>query len=385
MPPTVIDSNRGDDERDAVHRAVEALAKGKLVAFPTETVYGIAASALDESAVGRLLETKGRKQANPLALAIKNADEAESYCPNMSPLAQRLSRRCWPGPITLVLRGDHADGLARRFPSRVRQAVLPTGSIGLRVPDHRYILHALRLLPGPLVLTSANRSGNADALTAEEVVDALGDDVDLVLSDGRTKYAKPSTVVRVVDNRLAILRQGVMTESVVKRCASLIVLVVCTGNTCRSPMAQVLLQKRIADRLECSVAELEQRGIMVVSAGVAAARGVSASLEAVQAMEQRSLDLSAHESQPLTDVLVRFADVILTMTHGHRGAIVSRWPDAASRTALLRRDDGEIPDPFGGSLERYIYCADQIDAQMKEWMEPIDWESTPIFESGSGA
>jgi len=384
MPPIVIDPSRPDDEHDVVHRAVEALVKGKLVAFPTETVYGLAASALDESAVVRLLETKGRLQGNPLALAIENPNEAESYCPSMPPLARRLARRCWPGPITMVLRGDHADGLASQLPPRVRQAVLPGGTIGLRVPDHRYILHALRLLPGPLVLTSANRSGDADAVTAEEVIESLGDDVHLVLSDGRAKYAMPSTVVQVNDNRLAILRHGTMTESALKRCASLIVLIVCTGNTCRSPMAQVLLQRRIADRLDCAVEELEQHGVMVVSAGIAATRGGNASPEAVRAMEQRSLDLSAHESQPLTDVLVRFADLILTMTHGHRSAIVSRWQDVASRTAQLCRDDSEIPDPFGGPLERYVHCADRIDAQLEQWMEHIDWESAPDFEDVGG-
>lgn len=385
MPPNVIDPNRGDDERDAVHRAVETLSKGGLVAFPTETVYGIAANALDEAAVGRLLETKGRAPANPLALAIANPNEAASYSPELSPSARRLAHRCWPGPITLVLRGDHADGRAVQFPPLVRQAVLPAGTIGLRVPDHRYILHALRLLPGPLVLSSANRSGKTDAVSAEEVVDALGSDVDLVLSDGRAKYARPSTVVRVVDNRLAVLRQGVMTDSAVRRCASPIILAVCTGNTCRSPMAQVLLQKRIADRLRCSMAELEQRGVMVLSAGVAATSGGRASLEAVQAMEQRSMDLSTHASQPLTDVLIRFADIILTMTQRHREAIVSRWPDAASRTALLRRDGGDVSDPIGGPLVRYIHCADQMDAQLREWMEHIDWDSVPEFEDAGGA
>ena len=114
MPAVVIDLRHADDLRDVVHQTVQALAEGKIVAFPTETVYGLAASALDEQAVERLAAIKGRKQGHPLTLAIKSADEARDYVPDMSPLAQRLARRCWPGPVTLG---------CRRFP-------LPTASPG---------------------------------------------------------------------------------------------------------------------------------------------------------------------------------------------------------------------------------------------------------------
>ena len=109
MPPVVIDLRSAEDWRDVVHRAVQALAEGGLVAFPTETVYGLAASALDENAVGRLLAAKDRTVAKPLTLAIKSADEARDYAPDMCPLARRLARRCWPGPITLVLDDSHPE------------------------------------------------------------------------------------------------------------------------------------------------------------------------------------------------------------------------------------------------------------------------------------
>ena len=99
MPPVVIDVRNARDARDVVHRAVQALAEGKLVAFPTETVYGIAASALDEDAVNRLVAVKGRREGHPLTLAIKSADDAIDYVPGITGLARRLARRCWPGPI----------------------------------------------------------------------------------------------------------------------------------------------------------------------------------------------------------------------------------------------------------------------------------------------
>ena len=145
-------------------------------------------------------------------------------------------------------------------------------------------------------------------------------------------------------------------------------------------MTQVLLQKRIADKLGCSVGEVEDRGVIVRSAGVAGACGGGASAEAVRAMSQRALELSEHESQSVTDTLVRQADLILTMTRGHRDMIVGQWPDAAGKTSLLRRDGGDISDPIGGAAELYVHCADQIDTHLRDRMEDIDWESIPRFK-----
>jgi tRNA threonylcarbamoyl adenosine modification protein (Sua5/YciO/YrdC/YwlC family) len=107
MPPAVIDIRNVDDSRDVVHRAVQALAEGKLVAFPTETVYGVAASALDAGAVEKLVEAKGRQSGHPLALAVKSLDDARDYAPDMPALGERIARRCWPGPLTLVVDCKH--------------------------------------------------------------------------------------------------------------------------------------------------------------------------------------------------------------------------------------------------------------------------------------
>jgi protein-tyrosine phosphatase len=380
MTPVILDPASSDDERDAVHRAVQTLVEGKLVAFPTETVYGIAADGCNASAVRRLLDAKGRQAGNPLTLAVKSIDEVLDYCPDMPVVARRIGRRGWPGPVTLVLEAKHPDGLVQRLPDEVRAAVSPSGFVGFRVPDHRFILAALRLLPGPLALTSANRSGQPDAVNAEEVVQALGSDIDLVLSDGPSKYGHPSSVVRVVGNRLEMLRQGVVSESVLRRFASFMVLIVCTGNTCRSPMAQVLLQARIAARLGCTAGELEERGIMILSAGVSAGEGGPASPEAVQAMQQRGLDLTHHESRTVNDVLVRFADLVLTMTQGHRDALLAHWPEAAQKTALLGRDAGDVSDPVGGALQDYVECASQIDSHLERWSEQFDLSAIPSFE-----
>jgi protein-tyrosine phosphatase len=100
-------------------------------------------------------------------------------------------------------------------------------------------------------------------------------------------------------------------------------------------------------------------------------------------MRERGLDLTQHESQPLSDRLVRFADLILTMTRGHREAIAAQWPEAAARTELLCRGHGDVADPIGGPLEVYRRCAEQIDSHLAPWIRGLDFCSVPkMVESG---
>ncbi len=374
MPPIVIDIRNAEDARDVVHRAVQALAEGQLVAFPTETVYGLGASACRPDAVERLVQAKGRPGGVPFALAIKSAEEATDFVPDLSPLARRLARRCWPGPVTLVVDNQHKDGLTEHLPKPVRQLITPNGTIGLRVPANDTLLDVLRMLTGPIVLTSANRSGEPDAVSAEEVVQAVGADVALVLDDGPCRYGQPSTVVRVKNNHFELMREGVVGESTLRRLANVLVLFVCTGNTCRSPMAELLMRAQLAEVLKCNIEELESRGVIVMSAGVQAAPGCPPAQEAVQVMRERGLDLVRHEAQPVTEQLVRHADAIVTMTRNHRQAIVDRWPDAADRTMLLMPDNADVADPIGQTIGAYRHCATELAAGIQQHVEKLKRE-----------
>lgn len=360
MPPAVIDVRNAEDVRDVIHRAVQALAEGRLVAFPTETVYGIGASACLPEAVDRLRALKERDQQSPFALAIKSADEALDFVPDMEPLARRLARRCWPGPVTLVVDSHHRDGLAAQLPKKVRDVVSPNGTLGLRVPANEVMLDVLRMLAGPIALTSANRRGEPEAVTADEVRQSVGDHVALILDDGPCRYGQPSSVVRVHNGELKILREGVVAEGTLKRLASTMVVLVCTGNTCRSPMAELLMRQRLAKLKKCRLEELEDRGFIVRSAGLSAAAGCPASSESVEVMRELGLDLTRHEAQPLSEQVVRHADMILTMTAGHWQAIVQRWPSAADRTHMLMPGQVDVADPIGRSMDAYRHAAEQI-------------------------
>jgi len=368
--PSIIDlGGMGDDNRDAVHRAVQAVAEGKLVVVPTETVYCLAASGLNDRGVQRVTTLRG--STDPPLLALKNADDALDYVPQMPALAVRLARRCWPGPLTLRLQDDHPDSVVRRLPMTVRQAATVEGRIHLTVPLNPIVISMLRLLPGPLLLWPACKADRPEPVTTREVLEQFDGQVDLVLDDGRTRFAQPASIVEVND-QVRLIRGGVISEATLKRFASFMIVTVCTGNTCRSPMAEILLKKRLADRMGCKIEELEDRGVLVLSAGIAAMAGGRAAEEAVSTMQARGLDLGAHETQPLSDRVVRYADLIITMTRGHREAILAQWPDARDRVFLLSQDRGDVADPIGGPSELYRRCADQIDAFLAEWIERMD-------------
>ncbi|HIA18916.1 MAG TPA: hypothetical protein EYN70_05760 [Planctomycetaceae bacterium] len=323
-----------------------------------------------------MIEVKGRQEGHPFTLAIKNSLEAMEYVPDLSTVATRLARRCWPGPLTLVLPASHRNSQLKQLPEIVQQAVAPQDTVGLRVPSHPVILAALELSAGPFVLTSANSTGEPAANTADQVIEALGDQLDLILDDGPTQSSQASSVVAVENNQIRLLREGLLDPDTLKRLSSLVVVIVCTGNTCRSPMAAALFRQQIAQAHNCEPEELEEKGILVLSAGLAAGAGFPASQEAVDTVSQHGIDLSGHESQPITGRLVTVADLILTMTRSHRQAIVAQWPQAADRTHLLCRDNCDISDPIGAAPHVYQQCAEQLSKQLAHWIPDLDFSGT---------
>lgn len=176
-----------------------ALAAGGLVAFPTETVYGLGANALDPHAVARIFAVKGRPTDHPLICHIASADDLAPLVAEVTPLAQALADAFWPGPLTLVL---------------PRSAAVPdavTGgrdTVAVRVPDHPLALELLRAFGGPVAAPSANRFGRPSPTRANDVRDELGDTVDVILDGGPCAIGVESTVLDLTSNPPQVLRPG---------------------------------------------------------------------------------------------------------------------------------------------------------------------------------
>lgn len=186
-------------EATVLREAGRVLAGGGLVVIPTETVYGIAASALDPVAVARLRAAKSRPDTKPLPVMVGGAADIEVFAAEVPPLALELARRFWPGPLTLVLKA--ASGVGEFVEAG-------SGKVGLRAPDHRVAQGVLAAAGTPLVLTSANLSGEAPARTAREALEALGGRVDLYLDAGPCVLGEPSTVLDLTTEPPLILRAG---------------------------------------------------------------------------------------------------------------------------------------------------------------------------------
>ncbi len=339
-------------EPGVVEAARHALREGKLLVLPTETVYGLVARADDPAVVERVRRTKERPPTKPFARLVASTAAVEAETGPLPRTARALAERFWPGPLTLVLE--------------------PKGGgdpIGFRVPGLQFAREVVDC-GFPVLATSANRSGGEEPVTAADALAALGDRVDVAYDAGPALLARPSTVVSVGrSGSYEILREGWLSKDKIARALARTVLFVCTGNTCRSPMAEAIMKARLADRLKVKRDELERSGFTVRSAGTSAMPGGPAADQAVQVMAERGIELSAHRSRALTPALVDEAEVIYVMSSSHAHTIEEWFPEAASKVKLL--DPQGVPDPVGQSVERYRETADLLDQRIEEALDEL--------------
>jgi L-threonylcarbamoyladenylate synthase len=367
--PQWIDVSQADDVRDVIHRAVACLAQGGVVGLATETVYVVAACALNAQSVARVRALRRSGTNRPLTLLLKGPEEVTDWVPLISQVGRRMAWRLWPGPATLVFSSTVADGLYSRLPAEARLLISPDGDVALRSPAHPIVREVLRLLPGPLVIATADVPQHPVPSTAESLRGLSG--VDMVVDAGPTQYQNFATVVRIDENRWSIERQGVVDAATLAETSSLIILFVCTGNTCRSTMAEAICKVLLSRRLGCPIDELERRGFVVRSAGVAATNGVPAASNAVDVVRTMGGSLENHRSRRIAASFVRQADCIFAMTADHLEDLLGSMPDVESRAFLLDPAGGDVADPVGCDLETYRRTAATIESMLNERLDEL--------------
>lgn len=186
-----------------IAEAATTLNDGGLVAFPTETVYGLGADARNDQAVARIFAAKKRPQFNPLIVHVKDILAAENYAV-FDDRARALAARYWPGPLTLVLPRQEAGGV-----SLLATAGLDT--VAVRVPAHPGAQSLLSAFDGPIAAPSANASGEVSPTRAQHVAASLGSEVDLIIDDGPCVIGVESTIVGATEDTLGVLRHGAVT------------------------------------------------------------------------------------------------------------------------------------------------------------------------------
>ncbi|MFQ5501356.1 MAG: L-threonylcarbamoyladenylate synthase [Phycisphaerae bacterium] len=351
------------DSRDSpeITRAAKALSEGALIVFPTETVYGLAASAAVDTGIQRLRDIKSGDSTRPFTVHLARASDCEAYVPDISPMGRRFMDKAWPGPLTLIFNVEDPTSVPvyQRLSEPGAASIFAEKSVGLRFPDHPIAESLLKAAHVPIVATSANISGGSAPVDADRIMDDLGDRVDFVLDAGPTRYRKSSTIVACNGDGYRLIRAGVWDDRTIRRLSTLNILFVCTGNTCRSPIAEGQFKQMLAEKLGCVPEALPDKGILVQSAGSLGYSGSPVSRESVEVCQKRGVDISDHTSQGLTVELIHSADHIYAMATQHIDAIHTLVPTHRGKVVLLD-SEGDVSDPIGGSLDEYERVAEQI-------------------------
>ena len=194
--------------REDLEQAAALLRNGGLVGVPTETVYGLAGNGLDEAAVRRIYEVKGRPEVKPLALMVSGAEEMERYCEDVPQAAKALAERFWPGPLSIVLKAR----------TDVVPEIVRAGgeTVSLRCPDHAMTLQALKLAGIPFAAPSANPSGSPSPKTADEVLSYFNGQIDAVIDGGPCGLGRESTILDMSRVPYRILRQGALAAEEIR-------------------------------------------------------------------------------------------------------------------------------------------------------------------------
>jgi len=332
----VVKVNPQKPEEKHLLAAADIIRDGGLVIVPTETVYGIAANSASAQAIERLIRIKNRPQDKHFSVHIDEKEKLFLLAKDIPTSAFKLADRFWPGPLTMILRSP------------------ANGTIGVRLPDSGITRRVIHLADVPVVCPSANISGRPAPVTVEDALADLDGKVDMALDAGRTRLGLESTVVDLTADPVRVLREGALKEQEVLAAArKKTVLFVCTGNSCRSVMAEAMLKKYLKER--------GRTDVEVISAGLMKSEGMNASYPTQVLLRAEGIDVSGHRSHHATPELLNRSDLILVMEEMHENEILLMAPWVKKRLFLLKEfarvsdTDLNIPDPIGGSEEFYTH------------------------------
>lgn len=335
MSPELLTVHPTHPDGAVIAQAAKRLSRGELVVFPTETVYGLGADALDENAVARIFEAKGRPAWNPVILHVADTEAARALTTQWPEDAQRLADAFWPGPLTLVLPKHHD------VPD-IATAGLP--AVAIRVPAHPVALDLLRAVGRPIAAPSANRFTQVSPTTAGHVMASLGDRVDCIIDGGPCDVGIESTVVDLCGDEPRLLRPGIITrgqiEAVLRRAVSVPTARVSTDAAApqRSPG---MAERHYAPRADVWLFD-EHQG-REIAAALATSRDDATRGPVIALLLRAVVPIDADDvvirmpSDPVRYARALYAALHSADEHGARLVVIERPPDEDAWTAVRDR------------------------------------------------
>ena len=340
----VLKVNSAIPEVEKIAEAARIIRQGGLVIFPTETVYGLAADSNNPKAMDRLRAVKKRSDGKLFSVLIAQRGIIDNYTSYTHPNLYKVIDKYWPGPLTVIVPTRHEGE-----------------TIGIRMPDHTVALRLVEESGCTIAAPSANLEGKKPPTNCSEALEDLDGQVDLALDSGPVDFGISSTILDFTKTHPTVIRDGVITQQDVDRTISKkCVLFVCTGNSCRSVMAEYLLKAKLIGR----------DNIEVHSAGTGVFFKSTASQETIAVLRERGINASMHISRSLGTIMLKKSDLIFAMTRSHRAQILERVPLVEKRVYLLKEfgdttrgyeTDLDVPDPIGQPHAAYQECLLTID------------------------
>ena len=355
-----------------IEKAVDVLKAGGVIVFPTDTLYGLGVDAYNENALHKLFLLKQRSPKHPVSVMVDSIDQIEEIS-GMLPIERYdLLKRMLPGKFTILLPAAQSEV---RLPDIL---VGPRGKrkkIGFRIPDHAVCRSLSKAFGRPITATSANISGQKNALSIKEVIAQLGSKPAFILDAGPISESLGSTVLDFTGEHITLQREGEVSLNHLKmlfpgtafarKKSKYKILFICSGNINRSPLAKVILQAAIQKTRYRAIVDVDSAGTLRLLAQ-------PAHHFALQVAQENKLDLSRHRSKPVTKNLLEETELVICMASDHQNYLRKHFPEEKEKIVLLKQwrrearlSNPSVADPMGHNLPVYHQAFREISTEIK--------------------
>lgn len=365
--------NPQNPDLQILDRAVQVLKKGGIIVYPTDTLYGLGVDVLNSKAVSKLFLLKRRKTSMPLSFLIESIEKLEQFIGELPAEKKSQINKLLPGKYTILIeKNKPGTGLNAEQLSGHRSK---NQKIGFRIPAHRWCHELTTRMAGPISSTSANISGQKNVLSIPEVISHFGNKPDLVLDAGVMPDSRGSTIIDFTKNPYLVMRQGEISlaevqhiledEKVTLRKEKFNLIFICSGNICRSPMAEGILKTMVNKTKYKNFVEIS-------SAGTLDLISIPAHDFSLKVAEENEIDIRSHRSRPVSTGIIDCADLIFCMALNHFNFLKEKFPEQKNKFVLLKEwqrktllTNPSIADPIGHELEFFRKTYAEIFSELK--------------------